>query len=102
MEKVLSGIRSTGNLHLGNYYGALRNFIKMQDDADCLFFIADYHSLTTHPDPTQLNGNVRNVLREYLGADLDPVKSTIFIQSDMPDVAELYLLLNMPAYVGDL
>ncbi len=102
MEKVVSGIRSTGNLHLGNYFGALKNFIKMQDDADCLFFIADYHSLTTHPDPTQLNGNVRNVLSEYLGAGLSPEKSTIFIQSDMPEVAELYLLLNMHAYIGEL
>lgn len=102
MEKVLSGIRSTGNLHLGNYFGALRNFIKMQGDADCLFFIADYHSLTTHPDPTQLNHNVRSVLSEYLGAGLDPDKSTIFIQSDVPEVTELYLLLNMHAYIGEL
>ncbi len=87
---------------MGNYFGALRNFIKMQDEANCYFFIADYHSLTTHPDPTRLHGNVRDILAEYLAAGLDPEKSTIFIQSDMPQVAELYLLLNMHVYVGEL
>lgn len=102
METVLSGIRSTGNLHLGNYYGALCNFIEMQDSAKCLFFIADYHSLTTHPDPKMLQTNVINVLSEYLGSGLDPQKSAIYIQSDMPEVAELYLLLNMHAYTGEL
>lgn len=102
METVVSGIRSTGNLHLGNYFGALRNFIKMQDAANCFFFIADYHSLTTHPDPTALHGNVRDILAEYLAAGLDPEKSVIFIQSDQPQVAELYLLLNMHAYIGEL
>ena len=67
-EIVVSGIRSTGNLHLGNYYGALRNFIEMQNDYECYFFIADYHSLTTHPDPAQLHPNVRSILAEYLAA----------------------------------
>ena len=62
METVLSGIRSTGRLHLGNYFGALRNFVKMQHTDRCFFFIADYHSLTTHPDPKALHGNVKNVL----------------------------------------
>ena len=62
MDTVLSGIRSTGNLHLGNYFGALRNFIRMQDENRCFFFIADIHSLTTHPDPKDLHGNVKNVL----------------------------------------
>lgn len=102
METVVSGIRSTGNLHLGNYFGALRNFIKMQDAANCFFFIADYHSLTTHPDPAALNGNVRNILSEYLAAGLDPERSTIFVQSDQPEVAELYLLMNMHSYIGEL
>lgn len=102
METVVSGIRSTGNLHLGNYFGALRNFIKMQDEANCFFFIADYHSLTTHPDPAALNGNVRNILSEYLAAGLDPERSIIFVQSDQPQVAELYLLLNMHCYIGEL
>lgn len=99
---VVSGIRATGNLHLGNYFGALRNFIEMQRTADCLFFIADYHSLTTHPDPAMLGVNVRNILSEYLGAGLDPELSSIYVQSDLPEVAELYLLLSMHAPVGDL
>ena len=64
METVLSGIRSTGNLHLGNYMGAVRNFVRLQDDYRCFFFIADYHSLTTHPTPEDLHGNVRKVLAE--------------------------------------
>lgn len=102
METVVSGIRSTGNLHLGNYFGALRNFIKMQHENRCFFFIADYHSLTTHPDPKLLYPNVRQVFSEYLAAGLDPEASTIFVQSDMPEVAELYLLLNMHAYKGEL
>lgn len=102
METVVSGIRSTGNLHLGNYFGALRNFIRMQHENNCFFFIADYHSLTTHPDKNLLNGNVRNVLAEYLGAGLDPEVSAIYVQSDVPQVAELYLLMNMHAYIGEL
>lgn len=102
MSIVLSGIRSTGNLHLGNYFGALRNFVRMQEENTCFFFIADYHSLTTHPDPKSLHGNVRNVLTEYLAAGIDPEKSTIYIQSDVTEVCELYLLLNMHAYLGEL
>lgn len=102
METIVSGIRSTGNLHLGNYFGALINFIRMQEQNKCFFFIADYHSLTTHPDPKLLNGNVKSVLSEYLGAGLDPEKSSIYIQSDVPEVTELYLLLNMHAFVGEL
>ncbi|MDA3779252.1 MAG: tryptophan--tRNA ligase [Bacteroidales bacterium] len=102
METVVSGIRSTGNLHLGNYFGALKNFVKMQHDANCYFFIADYHSLTTHPTPDDLHGRVKQVLAEYLAAGLDPDISTIYLQSDVPEVIELYLLLNMNAYVGEL
>ena len=102
MDTVLSGIRSTGNLHLGNYYGALRNFIKMQDENNCYFFIADLHSLTTHPDPALLHGNVKNVLVDYLATGIDPEKSVIYVQSDVPQVAELYLYLNMHVYMGEL
>ena len=102
MEIVVSGIRPTGNLHLGNYFGAVKNFLKMQEDNKCYFFIADYHSLTTHPTPENLHGNVKDVLVEYLAAGLDPEKSTLYIQSDVPETAELYLLLNMNAYVGEL
>ena len=102
MEIVVSGIRPTGELHLGNYFGALLNFIKMQQENNCYFFIADYHSLTTHPTPADLHGNVKSVLVNYLAAGLNPELSTIYIQSDVPQVAELYLLLNMNAYVGEL
>ncbi len=102
MDTVLSGIRSTGNLHLGNYFGAVTNFVKMQHENNCYFFIADYHSLTTHPNPDDLHGNVRKVLSEYLAAGIDPEVATIYVQSDVPEIPELYLLLNMNAYIGEL
>ena len=102
MEIVVSGIRPTGNLHLGNYFGAVKNFIKMQESYNCYFFIADYHSLTTHPTPEDLHENVKQVLAEYLASGLDPEKSTLYIQSDLPEVAELNLLLSMNAYLGEL
>ncbi|MFA7494312.1 MAG: tryptophan--tRNA ligase [Proteiniphilum sp.] len=102
MDIVLSGIRSTGKLHLGNYYGALRNFIRMQEENSCYFFIADIHSLTTHPDPKMLHENVKNVLVDYLAAGIDPEKSVIYVQSDLSETAELYLYLNMHAYLGEL
>jgi tryptophanyl-tRNA synthetase len=102
METVLSGIRSTGNLHLGNYFGAIQNFIKMQHEHRCFFFIADYHSLTTHPTPEDLHQNVKQVLVEYLAAGIDPEIATLYIQSDIPEIAELYLLLSMNAYMGEL
>jgi tryptophanyl-tRNA synthetase len=102
MEIVVSGIRPTGNLHLGNYFGAMKNFVKMQEENDCFFFIADYHSLTTHPTPADLHGNVKRILADYLASGLDPEKATLYLQSDVPQVAELYLLLNMNAYLGEL
>lgn len=102
MNTVVSGIRPTGNLHLGNYFGALRNFIKMQESDHCYFFIADYHSLTTHPTPADLHGNVKDVLVNYLAAGLNPEKATLYLQSDVPEVTELYLFLNMNAYKGEL
>ncbi len=102
METVLSGIRSTGNLHLGNYYGAVTNFVKMQEDYNCFFFVADLHSLTTYPKPEDLHANVKQVLAEYLAAGIDPERSTLYVQSDVPEISEFYLLLNMNAYVGEL
>lgn len=101
-EVVLSGIRPTGNLHLGNYFGAVKNFVIMQETNECFFFIADYHSLTTHPTPGNLQGNVKQVFVEYLAAGLDPEKATLYLQSDVPETAELYLFLNMNAYLGEL
>jgi tryptophanyl-tRNA synthetase len=99
---VVSGIRPTGYLHLGNYFGAVRNFIRMQDNYNCFFFIADIHSLTTHPTPENLQAGVKQVLAEYLACGIDPEKCTIFIQSDVPEVSELYAFLNMNAYLGEL
>lgn len=99
---VVSGIRPTGNIHLGNYFGALKNFTIMQHEAECFFFIADYHSLTTHPTPDNLHGNVKQALIEFLASGIDPEKATIYKQSDLPQTAELYLLLNMNAYKGEL
>ncbi len=102
METVVSGIRPTGNLHLGNYFGAIKNFIRMQHEHTCFFFIADYHSLTTHPTPQDLHGNVKQVLAEYLACGIDPEIATLYVQSDVREVTELYLLLNMNAYIGEL
>lgn len=102
METVVSGIRSTGNLHLGNYFGAIKNFLQMQEEYNCYFFIADYHSLTTHPTPGDLHNSVKQVLIEYLAVGIDPEKATIYVQSDLPEIPELYLLLNMNAYMGEL
>lgn len=89
-------------LHLGNYFGAVKNFLRMQASHPCFFFIADYHSLTTHPTPKDLKGNVRQVLAEYLACGLDPEQCTLYIQSDLPETAELFLLLTMNAYKGEL
>ncbi len=102
METVLSGIRPTGNLHLGNYFGAMKSFLKMQDEYNCYFFIADWHSLTTHPHPDNILNNTHTILAEYLACGLDPNKATIYVQSDVKEVLELYMYLNMNAYLGEL
>lgn len=102
METVVSGIRPTGNLHLGNYFGAVKSFVQMQNDYNCYFFIADWHSLTTHPHPDNIRNSVKTILAEYLACGIDPEKATIYIQSDVREVAELYLYLNMNAYLGEL
>lgn len=101
-EIVVSGIRPTGNLHLGNYFGALCNYVRMQETYDCYFFIADWHSLTTHPDTKELRENVLHVLSENIAAGLDPDKACLYLQSSLPEIAELYLYLNMMAYKGEL
>jgi tryptophanyl-tRNA synthetase len=99
---VVSGSRPTGNLHLGNYLGAVKQYVAMQDEYKTYFFIADLHSLTTHPDPEHLHENVKTVLVEYLASGVDPEKTPIYRQSDVREIAELYLFLNMHAYVGEL
>jgi tryptophanyl-tRNA synthetase len=101
-EIVVSGIRPTGNLHLGNYFGAMRNYVRMQQDYECYFFVADWHSLTTHPDTAALRGSVLDALSENIAAGLDPEKCCLYLQSSVPEIAELYLYLNMLAYKGEL
>ncbi len=101
-EIVVSGIRPTGYLHLGNYFGAMRNYVRMQEEYDCYFFVADWHSLTTHPDTSALRASVLHVIAENIAAGLDPAKVCLYVQSDIPEIAELYLLLNMLAYKGEL
>jgi tryptophanyl-tRNA synthetase len=102
IDIVVSGIRPTGKLHLGNYFGAVTNFLKLQEKQSSYFFIADYHSLTTHPTPGDLNGSVYRVFAEYLALGLDPEKCTLYLQSDLPETTELYMFLNMNAYKGEL
>ncbi len=101
---IVSGARSTGVIHIGNYFGAIRNFAKMIDDFEnpSFFFIADWHALTTHQDAALLKDSVRKTLATYLGCGLDPNKSTIYLQSDVPAISELYLYLNMFAHLGEL
>lgn len=102
MQTVVSGIRPTGNLHLGNYFGAVRAFMQMQNEYNCYFFIADWHSLTTHPHPDDIIRSTNTILAEYLACGIDPEKATIYVQSDVREVLELYLYLNMNAYLGEL
>jgi tryptophanyl-tRNA synthetase len=101
-EVVLSGIRPTGFLHLGNYFGAMRNYVRMQEDYDCFFFVANWHSLTTHPDTKELKTAVNRVVAENIACGVDPEKAAFYVQSDVPEIAELYLYLNMLAYKGEL
>ena len=98
----MGGIRPTGFLHLGNYFGALKNFVKMQDEFECYFMVADWHSLTTHPDTKQLKNSVIRVVAEHLACGIDPNKAALYCQSHVHETAELYLYLNMLAYKGEL
>ncbi len=99
---VMAGIRPTGFLHLGNYFGAIRNFVKLQEEYECYFMIADLHSLTTHPDTKALKPNVYRVVAENIACGLDPEKAAFYCQSHIYETAELYLYLNMLAYKGEL
>ena len=101
-EIVMSGIRPTGFLHLGNYFGALKNYVRMQEEYECFFMVADLHSLTTHPDTKELKQNVHRVLAENIACGLDPDKVALYCQSHVYETSELYLYLNMMAYVGEL
>jgi tryptophanyl-tRNA synthetase len=101
-EIVMSGIRPTGYLHLGNYFGAMRNYVKMQEEYECFFMVADLHSLTTHPDTKELRDNVKRVFAENIACGLDPEKVAFYCQSHVHETSELYLYLNMMAYKGEL
>jgi len=98
----MGGIRPTGFLHLGNYFGALRNFVLMQEEYECFFMLADLHSLTTHPDTKELKQHVHRVLAEYIACGMDPDKVALYCQSHVHETSELYLYLNMLAYTGEL
>jgi len=98
----MSGIRPTGLLHLGNYFGAVRNYVRMQEDYECYFMVADLHSLTTHPDTKELKQNVHRVLAENIACGLDPDKVALYCQSHIYETSELYLYLNTLAYKGEL
>jgi len=101
-EIVVSGVRPTGRQHIGNYFGAVVNFVKMQELYDGYFFVADYHSLTTHPDAADLRAKVKQIAVEYLACGVDPNKCALFVQSDVPQIPELYLIFNMFSYKGEL
>lgn len=99
---VMSGIRPTGFLHLGNYFGAIRNYIRLQETYTCYFMVADLHALTTHPDTKELKENVHRVLAENIACGIDPQKAALYCQSHVRETSELYLYLNMLAYLGEL
>ncbi len=101
-DVVVSGLRATGHLHLGNYFGAVRQFAIVQEKYPSYFFIADYHTLTTHPNPDNLAETTEALVAEYLACGIDPDKATLYVQSGVPEVTELYLFLNMNAYLGEL
>ncbi len=99
---VMSGIRPTGILHLGSYFGALKNYIRLQDEYECYFMVADMHSLTTHPDTKTLRQHVLHVVSEYIACGLNPDKVALYCQSDIYETTELYYYLNTLAYKGEL
>ena len=101
-EIVVSGVRPTGRQHIGNYFGAVVNFVKMQELYNGYFFVADYHSLTTHPEAADLRAKVKQIVVEYLACGVDPNKCALFVQSDLPQIPELYLIFNMFSYLGEL
>lgn len=100
-DRVLSGMRPTGNLHLGHYHGVLKNWVKLQHEYQCLFFVADWHALTTHYDsPGTIEHNTREMLIDWIAAGVDPEKAILFVQSKVPEHAELHLLLSMITPLG--
>lgn len=100
-DRVLSGMRPTGSLHLGHYHGVLKNWLQLQHEYECLFFVADWHALTTHyDDPLSIEDNTRQMVIDWLAAGVDPTKATLFVQSQVIEHAELHLLLSMMTPLG--
>ena len=100
-ERVLSGMRPTGNLHLGHYHGVLKNWVRLQSEYPCFFFVADWHALTTHYEtPDVIEQSVWDMVVDWLAAGVDPNQATLFIQSKVPEHAELFLLLSMGTPLG--
>lgn len=102
MKRVFSGIQPTGNIHIGNYLGALKQFVELQDNSDCIYCIVDLHSITVLQDPKKLRESIRNVAALYLAVGVDPKKSTVFVQSDVPGHSELSWILTCCSYTGEL
>jgi tryptophanyl-tRNA synthetase len=101
VDRVLSGMRPTGSLHLGHYHGVLKNWVRLQNEYECFFFVADWHALTTHYDtPEVIEANVWDMVIDWLAAGVDPAQATLFIQSQLPEHAELHLLLSMITPLG--
>src|SRR6476661_532304 len=98
--RILSGVQPSGTLHLGNYFGAIRQHIALQDEGDCFYFIADFHALTTVQDPSRLRALVHGVALDYLALGLDPEKTAFFRQSDVPEVTELAWILSTVTGMG--
>ena len=100
-DRVVSGMRPTGVMHLGHFHGALKNWVKLQSEHECLFFVADWHALTTHyDDPSIIERSTWDMVIDWLAAGIDPAQSTLFIQSRVPEHAELHLLLSMTTPLG--
>ena len=101
-KRVFSGVQPTGNIHLGNYLGALKQFVALQDDNDCIYCIVDMHSITVPQDPKELQGHILDVAALYMAVGLDPKKSILFVQSEVSGHAELSWILTCNSYTGEL
>ena len=102
MKRVFSGVQPTGNIHLGNYLGALKQFVELQDDHECIYCIVDMHAITVPQDPKELRKHILDVAALYLAVGVDPKKSIVFVQSDVPGHAELSWILTCNSYTGEL
>src|SRR3954447_10526983 len=99
-KRILSGVQPSGKLHLGNYFGAVKQHIELQEQGECFYFIANYHALTTIQDPARLRDNARDVALDYLALGLDPTRAVFFRQSDVPEVTELAWILGTVTPMG--